>query len=182
MVNSSLMLGTRGGPERLLLRRANGLFASLLVVLGGILVAYWLGQEPVKITGTVRVIDGDSLVVGGQTIRLHGIDAVELQQTCERTTGAWRCGQNARDALREAVNGHDVICRARDRDRYARTVASCRVGDRDLGGYMVASGLAVGYGAYHAEEKDARQWRRGIWAGTFENPAAWRSHHGREGR
>ncbi len=36
------------------------------------------------ITGAPRVIDGDTLEVAGQRIRLHGIDAPESRQLCRR--------------------------------------------------------------------------------------------------
>jgi endonuclease YncB( thermonuclease family) len=49
---------------------------------------------------------------------------------------------------------------------------------------MVRSGHAVELvrfsgGAYTAAEREARAARRGLWAGRFEEPAAWRRHHAR---
>ena len=35
------------------------------------------------IVGTVHVIDGDTIEVGTERIRLHAIDAPEIDQTCE---------------------------------------------------------------------------------------------------
>jgi len=39
--------------------------------------------------------------------------------------------------------------------------------------------MAVAYGAYQAEERDAHEARRGVWASSFERPAAWRARHPR---
>ena len=35
-----------------------------------------------SITGVPRIVDGDSIVINGVKIRLHGIDAPERTQTC----------------------------------------------------------------------------------------------------
>jgi len=39
------------------------------------------------ITGPARVIDGDTIAIGGERIRLHGIDAPEMKQTCRTSKG-----------------------------------------------------------------------------------------------
>jgi len=40
------------------------------------------------ITGKPRIIDGDTIEVAGERIRLHGIDAPESKQTCEWSKAA----------------------------------------------------------------------------------------------
>ncbi len=44
------------------------------------------------VAGTVSVIDGDTIEVHGQRIRLHGIDAPESQQPCFMEGTLWQCG------------------------------------------------------------------------------------------
>jgi endonuclease YncB( thermonuclease family) len=47
------------------------------------------------VTGKPRIIDGDTLDVGGKPIRLHGIDAPEAKQTCTAGGKTWHCGEEA---------------------------------------------------------------------------------------
>jgi len=41
------------------------------------------------------VIDGDTLEIHGQRIRLHGIDAPESRQLCRLDGKPWQCGKDA---------------------------------------------------------------------------------------
>ena len=130
------------------------------------------------LTGVATIIDGDTLDIHGQRVRLHGIDAPESGQVCERGGRKVRCGQEAARALDTVVGRRAVSCAAKDRDRYGRTVAVCHVGKIDLNDWMVRGGHAVAYTRYakdYAEaEAEARRARRGVWAGTFETPEGWR--------
>jgi endonuclease YncB( thermonuclease family) len=133
------------------------------------------------VTGKPKIVDGDSLEIAGQQIRLHGIDAVEAAQTCRDPGGEWRCGFEATAALAFFIAGNWVTCIERDRDRYGRTVATCYaggIGGPDIGRQMVREGWALAYRRfstdYVAEEDEARANRRGIWRGDFVPPWDWR--------
>jgi endonuclease YncB( thermonuclease family) len=153
----------------------------LCAMLAGVLAAtgWFIDRRAAAIVGSAQVIDGDSLIVAGTEIRLYGIDAVEYGQTCLRGGLVWNCGAEAAAALRAAAAGREVVCRPRDRDRYERTVAVCMAGGVDLGAAMVKGGLAVALGAYAADEREARDARRGIWSSSFDRPAGWRAKHPR---
>lgn len=136
-----------------------------------------------EISGQAVVVDGDTLKVGGVRVRLWGIDAPEGAQACTRPDGAaWRCGDDAQEALRRLVDHARVICSPVDQDKYGRTVARCAASGLDLGGAMVREGWALDYrhyshGAYAVEEADAKAAGRGVWAGSLVPPWVWRRDH-----
>ena len=131
-------------------------------------------------TGSVQVVDGDSLRRGETDIRLYGIDAPEYRQSCRDKHGTeYSCGKQSANALRGLVKGQEVSCSSVETDRYGRAVAVCKVGDFDINGEMVRLGWAVAYSrhstTYLRAETEAKKAKRGIWAGTFEKPADYRS-------
>jgi len=158
-------------------RRARAILIAAATIAALALAAFMLDRQTGDIVGAARVIDGDSIVVAGIEIRIHGIDAPEFRQTCHRSGRTWPCGRAATAAMRTMVAGREIRCRAREQDRYGRTVAVCLAGGLDLGAAMVKGGNAVSYGAYQSDESEARAARRGIWAGSFESPATWRAQH-----
>jgi endonuclease YncB( thermonuclease family) len=135
-------------------------------------------QAPAAIIGAASVIDGDTVAVGGTRIRLFGIDAPESDQTCAVGGKTTPCGRQATIALTDAIGASPVACTPKDRDRYGRVVAVCRVSNRDLGAWMVAGGWAIAYRQYSndyvGEEEAAAAAGRGLWQGKFEPPAEWR--------
>jgi endonuclease YncB( thermonuclease family) len=124
------------------------------------------------------VIDGDTIEIRGQRIRLFGIDAPEGGQPCHWADGSqWRCGQQAALALQDYIDRQLVACVQRDTDRYGRLVCRCMVAGEDISSWLVASGWAVAYTRFSMEyvrEARARVDRRGIWSGTFLAPWDWR--------
>ena len=124
--------------------------------------------------GAAHVADGDSVAIGGTRLRLVGIDAPELAQTCRADGRTFACGETAKVRLETLIAGRPLDCRWERRDKYGRGLAVCRAGALDLGAAMVRDGWAVAYGAHEAEEAEARRAGRGLWAGSFEWPEDFR--------
>ncbi len=133
--------------------------------------------------GKIYVVDGDTFHMNGQKIRIWGIDAVELHQTCLKSGQAYECGKSARLYLQSVIGKNVPVCTVRTKSsKETRTVASCLVDGKDIGREMVKSGWALDYrhfskGSYSSEEKSARQKRLGIWAGEFQSPYVWRKRN-----
>ena len=127
-----------------------------------------------------NVIDGDTLAAGPRRIRLHGIDAPELEQRCQNGREPVDCGSVAAEELRSLVSGTRVTCKIAERDRYKREIGTCfRDDGMNINERMVESGWAIAYRRYsHAYDKAeayARSRRLGLWSGTFEPPEEWRA-------
>ncbi len=130
------------------------------------------------VAGVASVIDGDTLEIHGQRIRLHGIDAPESQQLCRLDGKSWQCGEVAANALADKIARRSVTCEDLGRDRYKRIIARCAVAGEDIGAWMVSQGLALAYRRYSRDyvdqEAEAQAARRGIWASEFVKPWEWR--------
>ena len=95
------------------------------------------------VAGGASVIDGDTIEVHGQRIRLHGIDAPESRQLCRLDGKPWQCGRDAANALADKIARRPVTCEDLGRDRYKRMVARCTVAGEDLEKWMVVNVLAL---------------------------------------
>lgn len=162
-------------------RRRFGTAVAVLVIALVAATAAWLTPPGPPIEGKPCVIDGDTLRIGSTRIRLSGIDAPELDQTCATSAGAeWSCGIEARDFVERLVRGDTLSCQRNGRDRYGRALARCTGKGADIAEAIVAAGWATAEFAYLGAELGARNARLGIWEGTFMSPADWRRSHGAE--
>lgn len=155
----------------------------IIVVVGAGLLAVYLimpdapfSLDGPPLTGSVeRVVDGDTIDIAGQRIRLTGLDAPEWNQTCRTADGGtWKCGARSSRWMRDLTRGKTLTCRPEGHDRYGRLLALCRDGKTDIAEAMVADGFAVATSRYAGVEASARKARLGIWQGSFDAPAAWR--------
>ncbi|SVC86412.1 uncharacterized protein METZ01_LOCUS339266 [marine metagenome] len=130
------------------------------------------------VEGKARVVDGDTIVINEDRIRLHGIDAPEQIQTCLVANIEWQCGVEATEALERMIAEQKVHCLGQKRDRYKRLIAVCYAGLVNLNRQMVSEGWALVYRRYSddyiSEEMEARNSKRGVWEGEFVPPWEWR--------
>jgi len=132
------------------------------------------------VSGTVRVIDGDTFDVGGVRVRLHGLDAPEQAQECETDQGtSFACGAWVTTTVAGLYDGRQAFCAQVDRDRYGRVVGRCQIGGEDVGARIVGDGLAFAYRkyslVYDLDEKSAAVNDRGLHAYRVQSPAQFRA-------
>src|SRR5665213_2492266 len=148
------------------------LFAMALLLLPAI-------AQAADVTGTAKVREGDTVVIGNSRIRLGGIDAPSVDQLCLNNSGErWTCGVASRDELAKHADGKTWACHVLRADRRGRQVAHCEVDGEDIQKWMVSNGWALSYTRvshdYDADEKAAREAKAGMWQGAFIAPWDWR--------
>ncbi|MGY6412464.1 MAG: thermonuclease family protein [Alkalilacustris sp.] len=152
-----------------------------LAALGGLLEydgAEARGVAPqASIVGPARVIDGDTVEISGTRIRIQGIDAPEMDDTCLRPDGsAWACGVWSTEAARERFGGRTLQCEDLGERTWGRVVARCLYDGVDVAAAMVEKGAARAcprFAQQHAHsrgymeiERSAAAEGRGIFDGT----------------
>ncbi|WP_198373553.1 thermonuclease family protein [Roseomonas rosulenta] len=133
-----------------------------------------------RFSARVGVVDGDTLSMGADRLRIHGIDAPEAAQSCERGGQPYACGAVARTAMAGILGRGVVSCEQLDTDRYGRRIVRCHDEQgRDIGAELVRQGWALAFTRYAtdyvAQEAAARAARRGLWEGRFDAPWDWRA-------
>lgn len=130
-------------------------------------------------SGQVRVIDGDTIDVGDVRVRLHGIDAPEMAQTCKTEQGVkWTCGRWVTEQVTALFAGNPARCERLGEDRYRRTVARCTVFGQDMSLGIVNAGLAFAYRKYTQDYAVAEEFAAardiGLHASQVETPSQFR--------
>ncbi len=138
-------------------------------------------QAQGTLAGKARVIDGATIEIARQEIRLYGIDAPESDQNCTANRQRWTCGQHASFALGQLIGRNWVYCHRKGLDPAGRILAVCNLAGGtgpEVNASMVMHGYALAdrqvTQAYVPLEEQARRLKRGMWAGEFVPPADWR--------
>ena len=132
----------------------------------------------------ISIIDGDTIKIGKEKIRLFGIDAPEIKQLCKnKNNNHYACGEKSKNFLSTLINSTDkkIYCYYSERDRYNRIIGECFIKANSLiniNQKMVSQGHAIAYLKYSKkylkDESSAKTNKLGIWEGTFDLPEAWR--------
>ncbi len=130
------------------------------------------------IKGKPKVIDGDTLHIGNNKIRLHAIDAPEKKQKCTKNNIEWDCGLQSTKFLKKLIGNDQIRCVANSKDKYKRYIGVCYKNNIDLNAQMVINGWAIAYQYYSLdyikEEEQAKINKIGIWSGEFLEPYLFR--------
>jgi micrococcal nuclease len=129
-------MGTADPGQSVRVRRGSGRTAS--AVTASFTYCKWGG-------GTNCVVDGDTFWIGGEKVRIAGIDAPETHPP--RCPYEAQLGDAATVKLHELLNRGAVTMSSidRDRDRYGRLLRNVQVDGQDVGEAMIAAGVAREY-------------------------------------
>jgi len=130
------------------------------------------------IEGKAKIIDGDTIHINKNKIRLHGIDAPEIDQTCTIKNKMWHCGLESSAALKKLVLDNNISCVVSDIDKYKRYIAECFINNKNINKFMVRNGWAIAYRYYSLDfvedENLAKKDKIGLWQGKFQEPYLYR--------
>ena len=142
-----------------------------------------------RIEGKALVIDGDTIKIKNNKIRLSGIDAPESNQLCKRIflsiqffsfKKKYPCGKISTNKLKKLVKNEIILCKVENIDRYKRKIATCFKNRLNINSCLVSNGYALAYVKYSKkyifQEKAAERDKLGMWQGTFEKPWDWRKN------
>src|SRR5262249_45695007 len=93
-------------------------FAAVLLFLSNV-------ASGMEVSGPATIVDGDTLWIGSQEIRIHGTDAPETSQKCQLPKGTWDCSTAAITALASMTEDKVVRCVGNEIDQYGRLIAKC---------------------------------------------------------
>ena len=140
-----------------------------------------------EIRGKPIIIDGDTIKIANERIRLYGIDAPEINQECQKPflsigfftfNKKYSCGEISKKILKKFIKTQIVKCIFESRDRYNRPIAECFTNKKNINSWMVKKGYAVAYKKYSKkyinEEAYAKENKLGLWQGPFIRPEKWR--------
>ena len=127
--------------------------------------------------GKAEVIDGETIRFDGKPMRLWGVSAPALDQTCTKPDGTvWPCGEWARDQLAILIGREPLKCfgRGPGPDYDGIELVQCWNARHNLNYSMIEFGAALAYrphtSDFQGSERFASRRGLGLWSGSFEPP------------
>jgi endonuclease YncB( thermonuclease family) len=158
------------------------LLAGRLLLGGALLLSLGAAARAAdEIHGDATVISGNEIQVGKRIVRLFGIVAPGLQDTCDINEAKMKCGIVAWAELIKLADGQEVSCDAEElpagvappKSDMPFVFGTCYIGETDLNEAMVRSGWARAVlpqtDRYEVDESDAKDSRRGLWSNQVKS-------------
>ena len=129
-------------------------------------------------TGISRVVSGDTLTLNNRVIKLFGVAAPDISQTCADASGrGYKCGQQAIAWLSSWLADNEIKCHVLGQDDRGVLTAVCMLGPYDIGAALINAGWAVAdtrqIQVYVPYQNQALANKRGLWQGEFYMPWDW---------
>ena len=132
-----------------------------------------------SVTGRASVVTGSVLKLEGIYVKLLGIEAPDLDQSCSDQYGrSYACGKRAKSWLQDYINNAEVKCHILGNIVKRKATGVCFLGDYDIAAVIANAGWAVAHtkntDMYIVYEDQAMGNKRGLWDGKFYRPHDWR--------
>lgn len=88
------------------------------------------------------VVDGDTIWLNGENLRLEGYDKPEPYNDICGGQAEVALAHRASARMRELLNSHPFTVETGRKDRYGRVLATVRIGGQDVGDILIGEGLA----------------------------------------
>ena len=129
-------------------------------------------------TGISRVVSGDILTLNNRVVKLFGVAAPDISQTCADASGrGYKCGQQAIAWLSSWLADNEIKCHVLGQDDRGVLTAVCMLGPYDIGAALINAGWAVAdtrqTQVYVPYQNQALTNKRGLWQGEFYMPWDW---------
>ncbi len=129
-------------------------------------------------SGISRVVRGDTLTMNGRIIKLFGVAAPDISQTCADSSGrGYKCGYQAVTWLSNWLADNEIKCHIVSEDERGVLNGVCLLGAYDIGAALINAGWAVAdirqSQIYVPYQNQALSNKRGLWQGEFYMPWDW---------
>ena len=142
-------------------------YMVILLLSLGLFAAAAPRAEAIVVMGQAAVIDPETIVVGGQMIRLFGIAPPGRGSIClNNRRQQVSCWEESAWVLGQMLQGREWYCEGNFLDAAGRLLGMCSSGDLLINEFLVSHGWCRANGRHHGFmllEMNARRQRLGMW-------------------